>query len=103
MNLGIEDVYVFGRLLKSGLASRYGDLRRRIDRRVVRRIEMLSRLARGESVAARVLRSKALPLLTRSPVTRSRLIGMVTGLDHPLMQRAIEERELEHAWNGDVI
>jgi 2-polyprenyl-6-methoxyphenol hydroxylase-like FAD-dependent oxidoreductase len=88
MNLGIEDALVFSSLLKSGELSRYGDLRRRIDRRVVRRIEMLSRLARGESATARVLRSKALPLLMSAEVTRKRLIAMVTGLDHPLKEEA---------------
>jgi 2-polyprenyl-6-methoxyphenol hydroxylase-like FAD-dependent oxidoreductase len=101
MNLGIEDAFVFSQLLKSGRASRYGDLRRRIDRRVVRRIEMLSRLARGESAAARVLRLKALPLLMRSPLTRSRLIGMVTGLDHPLMESVPKERELMNVGNEE--
>lgn len=100
MNLGIEDAYVFSRLLKSGHSSRYGDLRRRIDRRVVRRIEMLSRLARGESAAARVLRTKALPLLMRSPVTRRGLVGMVTGLDHALSAAPPKQREVEHAWSS---
>jgi 2-polyprenyl-6-methoxyphenol hydroxylase-like FAD-dependent oxidoreductase len=97
MNLGIEDAWVFSRLLKSGQVSHYGELRRRIDRRVVRRIELLSRLARGESATARVLRSRALPLMTRAPITRNRLIAMVTGLDHPLNVPVSRERALAHA------
>lgn len=97
MNLGIEDAWVFSRLLRSGQLAHYGESRRRVDRRVVRRIELLSRLARGESATARMLRTTALPLMTRAPVTRSRLIAMVTGLDHPLPTATAEQPELEFA------
>jgi 2-polyprenyl-6-methoxyphenol hydroxylase-like FAD-dependent oxidoreductase len=84
MNLGIEDAWVFSRLVKSGRLSEYHSLRHEVDRRVMRRIEFISRLARGESSIARGLRATALPLLTTIPPTRRRIIQTVTGLDHPL-------------------
>lgn len=89
MNLGIEDAWTFSQLLQQGEMSRYGQLRHSIDQRVVRRIELLSRLARGESVGSRLLRSTALPAMIRIPGIRHRIVAMVTGLDHPLYPAAI--------------
>jgi 2-polyprenyl-6-methoxyphenol hydroxylase-like FAD-dependent oxidoreductase len=84
MNLGIEDAWVFAQLHKAGQLARYGELRHKTDHRVVRRIEVLSRLAIGESAAARVLRSTALPLMMKISITRGQILETVTGLDHPL-------------------
>lgn len=84
MNLGIEDAWVFSRLLKTGRLSEYDRLRRPVDRRVVRQVELLSRLVQGESRLSRLLRSTALPLLMRTSLFRRRMIQTVTGLDHPL-------------------
>lgn len=84
MNLGIEDAWVFSQLAKRGELQRYGWHRKRIDRQVVQRVNLVSRLARGESGIARVLRSLALPVLLRIPPLRNQMIAMVTGLDHPV-------------------
>jgi 2-polyprenyl-6-methoxyphenol hydroxylase-like FAD-dependent oxidoreductase len=95
MNLGIEDAWTFSQLLKEGELWRYDALRHRVDQRVVRRIEQLSRLARGESLGSRLLRSTAVPVMTRMPLTRNRLMTMVTGLDHPL--KAVANSRVSYA------
>jgi 2-polyprenyl-6-methoxyphenol hydroxylase-like FAD-dependent oxidoreductase len=84
MNLGIEDAWVFSELLKSGRMSRYAPLRRSVDYRVVKRVELFSRIVRGESVYARFLRSLAAVWLTRIPFVRRQIIQTVAGLDHAL-------------------
>ena len=84
MNLGIEDAWVFSRLLKAGRLSEYDRLRRPVDRRVVRQVELISRLVQGGSRLSRLLRSTALPILMRTRLFRSRMMETVTGLDHPL-------------------
>jgi 2-polyprenyl-6-methoxyphenol hydroxylase-like FAD-dependent oxidoreductase len=42
MNLGLEDAFVFGRLVRSNQMQRYEALRKAVDERVVRRIELMS-------------------------------------------------------------
>jgi 2-polyprenyl-6-methoxyphenol hydroxylase-like FAD-dependent oxidoreductase len=83
MNLGIEDAWVFSQMLIRGELADYGAQRYKVDRRVVKRIELLSRLARGESAGSRTLRS-VLPAIAHVPLMRSRMLTMLTGLDHPL-------------------
>ncbi|MDB5302990.1 MAG: 2-polyprenyl-6-methoxyphenol hydroxylase [Phycisphaerales bacterium] len=97
MNLGIEDAWVFSRLLKCGELSQYGRMRHEVDRRVVRRIELLSRLARGESTTSRLLRSTVLPLAARMPLARDRLFKTLTGLDHPLASYPSDQPTDVHA------
>lgn len=84
MNLGIEDAWVFAQLADRNQLDRYSELRRPVDAAVVRRVDRLSRLARGESIASRTLRSTLLPILTRLPASRKRLLATVSGLDHSL-------------------
>jgi 2-polyprenyl-6-methoxyphenol hydroxylase-like FAD-dependent oxidoreductase len=85
MNLGIEDAYVFSELLKHGEISTYGQRRHKVDRRVVRRIDLLTRMVKGESIGARVLRSVMPPLVGHNPLARKQIIASLTGLDHPVM------------------
>jgi len=61
MNLGIEDAWVFSELVKRNEMARYEELRKKIDGHVVNRIAMLSRIARGQSVLFRFVRSVILP------------------------------------------
>ncbi len=84
MNLGLEDAWVFARLAEAGQLSRYNDLRRPIDRQVVRRVEVLSRIASGESLFYRFVRSFVLPNATSLPFVRARMLATLAGLDHEL-------------------
>jgi 2-polyprenyl-6-methoxyphenol hydroxylase-like FAD-dependent oxidoreductase len=83
MNLGIEDAWVFAQCVAAGRLADYGKLRFKIDRSVVRRIELVSRLVRGESAGSRLLR-KLFPMMTRIPIMRNRFLEAATGLDHPI-------------------
>jgi len=64
--------------------ARYGSLRRQIDLRVVRQIERLTGIVRGESSISRLIRRWVLPRIVRIPMIRNRMITTLTGLDHPL-------------------
>jgi 2-polyprenyl-6-methoxyphenol hydroxylase-like FAD-dependent oxidoreductase len=88
MNLGLEDAWVFAELERAGRLSDYDRLRRPVDRRVVRQVELLSRVVAAESPLYRFVRSFLFPAATRIPFLRSRLVTTVTGLDHELPQVA---------------
>lgn len=82
MNLGIEDAYVFAALAKRGELARYEALRRPIDEAVVRRVKMLTRAVRGESMGARFIRRRIGPLLAANHAMRLNAMRTLTGLDH---------------------
>lgn len=84
MNLGIEDAWVFAELAAGGRLGEYEGLRRPVDRAVVRRVELLSRFAAGESLFFRVARRCLLPVATGVPLLRRRVVRVAAGLDHPL-------------------
>jgi 2-polyprenyl-6-methoxyphenol hydroxylase-like FAD-dependent oxidoreductase len=84
MNLGIEDAWVFSELVRTRHVHRYEGLRKPVDRAVVKRVERLSRVVRGESLLARMIRSAAIPLLTRLPALQRLVLPAITGLDHDL-------------------
>jgi 2-polyprenyl-6-methoxyphenol hydroxylase-like FAD-dependent oxidoreductase len=84
MNLGLEDARVFADLVRAGRLPEYDRLRRPVDRRVVRRVEFLSRIASAESAFYRLVRRFVLPTAVRIPFLRSRMVATVAGLDHEL-------------------
>jgi len=84
MNLGLEDAWVFSRLVQSGRIESYESLRKTCDSNVVRRVEVLSRTILAESFGARLARTMFLTVLIKLPFTRNKLLTAVTGLDHPL-------------------
>jgi 2-polyprenyl-6-methoxyphenol hydroxylase-like FAD-dependent oxidoreductase len=84
MNLGIEDAWVFSQLLHAGQLGDYGEQRYKVDRRVVRRIEVFSRVVRGESATARLLRENLVPVMMKIPASRHRIVKVMAGLDHDL-------------------
>ena len=84
MNLGIEDAFVFSQMSRTGQINRYGKVRCRVDRRVMKRIELLTRMARGESLVSRLFRSRVLPPLSHVGAIRRQMLNTVSGLDHPL-------------------
>jgi 2-polyprenyl-6-methoxyphenol hydroxylase-like FAD-dependent oxidoreductase len=84
MNLGIEDAWTFSQLAATGQMYDYDSIRHRIDARVVRRVKLLSRIAKGESLPSRLARRYLLPEAFRIAPASRRMLALVTGLDHPL-------------------
>jgi 2-polyprenyl-6-methoxyphenol hydroxylase-like FAD-dependent oxidoreductase len=84
MNLGIEDAWVFAELVRADRLADYDRLRRPVDRRVVRQVQLLSRIVAAESPWTRFVRTFLFPVATRLPWTRSRMVRTLTGLDHEL-------------------
>jgi 2-polyprenyl-6-methoxyphenol hydroxylase-like FAD-dependent oxidoreductase len=84
MNLGLEDAWVFSRLVQTGQIKRYGELREPVDKAVVHRIERLSRMVMGESWMLRTIRAVFMRWLIRVPAFQTRFTAAMTGLDHPL-------------------
>lgn len=84
MNLGIEDSFVLSELARADRLAEYSAMRHPVDWKVVKRVEMVSRMARGKSLATRAMRRVAIGYLTRVPFIRHQLMRTVTGLDHTL-------------------
>jgi len=84
MNLGLEDAWVFAELVKTNRLPDYDRLRRPVDRQVVRRVELMSRIASAESGLSRFVRAFVFPTAIKIPFLRTRMMATVTGLDHEL-------------------
>jgi 2-polyprenyl-6-methoxyphenol hydroxylase-like FAD-dependent oxidoreductase len=84
MNLGLEDAWVFAELARANRLSDYDRLRWTVDRQVVRRVKLISRIAAAESLFYRFVRAYVLPLAIKIPFLRAGIVGAVTGLDHEL-------------------
>jgi 2-polyprenyl-6-methoxyphenol hydroxylase-like FAD-dependent oxidoreductase len=82
MNLGIEDAWTFAELFKAGKLERYGKLRERIDGRVVKRVKMLTIMARGQNPITRLARRTIFPLVPRIPFLYTQMVNTASGLDH---------------------
>jgi 2-polyprenyl-6-methoxyphenol hydroxylase-like FAD-dependent oxidoreductase len=98
MNLGLEDAWVFAGLVRTDRSQAYDRLRRAVDRRVVHRVELLSRLVSAESALTRFLRGFVFPQAIKLPFVRGLMVRTVSGLDHELpdaLPSAGAGRELE--------
>jgi 2-polyprenyl-6-methoxyphenol hydroxylase-like FAD-dependent oxidoreductase len=84
MNLGLEDAWVFTELVRTDRLRAYDQLRWPVDQRVVRRVELLSRLASAESGFARFMRTFVFPPALKLPFARGLMVRTVSGLDHEL-------------------
>lgn len=84
MNLGIEDAWVFAELHKRGQTVDYHRLRYPVDLGVVRRVDRITRLMRGESAPTRFVRRALLPRMLSLPWVRRRMLETISGLDHPV-------------------
>jgi len=88
LNLGLEDAWVFAELLRRERLPDYEHLRRPVDRRVVARVELVSRVVAAASWFHHLLRRVVFPAALKTPLVRARLVATVTGLDHPLPEFA---------------
>jgi 2-polyprenyl-6-methoxyphenol hydroxylase-like FAD-dependent oxidoreductase len=84
MNLGLEDAWVFAELVQTDRLRAYDQLQRPVDRRVVRRVELLSRLVSAESGFTRFMRAFVFPSMVTLPFVRGLMVRTVSGLDHEL-------------------
>jgi len=84
MNLGLEDAWVFAELVRTDRLRAYDQLRRSVDRRVVHRVELLSRLVSAEAGFTRFLRGFVFPPAVKLPFVRGMMVRTVSGLDHEL-------------------
>jgi 2-polyprenyl-6-methoxyphenol hydroxylase-like FAD-dependent oxidoreductase len=55
MNLGLEDAWVFAELVRTNRLSEYDELRRPVDARVVRQVELLTRMITAKSSILRIM------------------------------------------------
>lgn len=84
MNLGLEDAWVFSRLVQLNQMDRYESLRKACDYRVVKQVELNSKVVMSQSALARLARAAFVPLVTKVPFLRARFLATITGLDHSL-------------------
>jgi 2-polyprenyl-6-methoxyphenol hydroxylase-like FAD-dependent oxidoreductase len=84
MNLGIEDSWSFAELLKNNQLDRYNALRLKIDQRVVKRVEFMTKVARAESLTIKFLRRNIVPFIQHLPFISQQMMKTGSGLDHPL-------------------
>jgi 2-polyprenyl-6-methoxyphenol hydroxylase-like FAD-dependent oxidoreductase len=82
MNLGIEDAWTFAELFKDGKLERYGSIRQRIDAKVVKRVKLLTTVARGQSGLTRLARRMIFPLVPKVPFLYQQVVRTASGLDH---------------------
>lgn len=84
MNLGIEDAWVFAQLAAEDRLAEYEPLRHRAVTKVVRRVEGLTEMARGEHFGPRLVRRLPFLLRVAAPLMRGSLARWTLGLDHEL-------------------
>lgn len=84
MNLGLEDAWVFSKLVRNGRLPEYDRLRHPVDRGVVRRVKILARIASAESWFDRFIRNYVLLKAINIPSIRALMVATITGLDHAL-------------------
>ncbi|TWT77970.1 Pentachlorophenol 4-monooxygenase [Posidoniimonas polymericola] len=84
MNLGIEDAWALAELAAKGQLNRYGALRTPVDHRVVKKIDRITHIVRGESAATRAARRVMVALLAHVPAVQRAMVRTVMGLDHVL-------------------
>ncbi|NUS12344.1 MAG: NAD(P)-binding protein [Streptomyces sp.] len=82
MNTGIQDAYALGLALAEDRVDGYEALRRPVARRVVDFTDRMTRIATVRRRPARALRNAALPLVTRIPAVRTRLLRELAELDY---------------------
>jgi 2-polyprenyl-6-methoxyphenol hydroxylase-like FAD-dependent oxidoreductase len=85
MNLGLEDAFIFSRrLVRSNHMQRYETVRKSVEARVVKRIELVSRVVLGKTWPARLIQFALLSSFVKIPLFRRQFLKTVTGLEHPL-------------------
>jgi len=88
MNLGIEDACVFAECAAVALQGErrrledFGRSRHKVHRKVIGRIKVLTKLARGQPGLVGGLRHCLIPGMTKFPPTSHSMLELLTGLDH---------------------
>jgi 2-polyprenyl-6-methoxyphenol hydroxylase-like FAD-dependent oxidoreductase len=84
MNLGLEDAWVFSQLAASRQLERYHQIRKPVDARIVKRIELISRMVVADSKIVRFVRALFARWGLKVPALRRQFIRTASGLDHRL-------------------
>ena len=92
MNLGLEDAWVFTELARMGRLAEYDRLRHQVDGKVVRQVELLSRVVSAQTSFYWFIRTVLFPMAIRVPFIHDRMLQTVTGLDHQMPQVITEAR-----------
>jgi 2-polyprenyl-6-methoxyphenol hydroxylase-like FAD-dependent oxidoreductase len=82
MNTGIQDGYALGRAFAEGRLDTYEARRRPVARRVVAFTDRMTVLATLRRRPARALRNAVLPLVSRIPAVRGRIVRELSELDY---------------------
>jgi 2-polyprenyl-6-methoxyphenol hydroxylase-like FAD-dependent oxidoreductase len=82
MNLGLEDAWVFAQLAAKGQLERFNTIRKPVDARIVRRIELVSRMVVADSSIVRLMRALFARWGLNVPAVRRQFIKIASGLDH---------------------
>jgi 2-polyprenyl-6-methoxyphenol hydroxylase-like FAD-dependent oxidoreductase len=82
MNTGIQDGHALGRALAEGRVGDYERLRRPVAERVLAFTDRMTRISTLRSAPARAVRNAVLPVLTRLPAVRRRLVTEMAELDY---------------------
>ena len=93
MNLGIEDAFVFADCAAGFLSGQleriedYDQLRRPVDKAVVRHVRALTSFVRNTGAGADLARRAVIPIAARLPFLIERVARIGLGLDHPVRLR----------------
>ncbi len=82
MNTGIQDGHALGRALAEDRVGDYENLRRPVAERVLAFTDRMTRISTLRSAPARAVRNAVLPVLTRLPAVRRRLVTEMAELDY---------------------
>lgn len=82
MNLGVEDAYVFARLIAEHRFDEYEALRRPVVQSVVRRVERMTQIARGRTFPAQFVRWCSPMIGAVGALSAGNLRKWALGLDH---------------------
>jgi 2-polyprenyl-6-methoxyphenol hydroxylase-like FAD-dependent oxidoreductase len=82
MNLGLEDAWVFAQLAAKRQLERYNTIRKPVDARIVKRIELISRMVVADSSIVRLMRALFARWGLKVPAVRRQFMTTASGLDH---------------------
>jgi 3-(3-hydroxy-phenyl)propionate hydroxylase len=85
MNLGIEDAYVFAELAAVDQLNRYHTLRHSTDYRVLRQIQRMTEVPKGQSPFSQVVRRVAPLIALFLPLGASKMRKWILGLEHEVI------------------
>lgn len=84
MNLGLEDAWVFAKLLHEREMQRYDNLRRAVVEKVARQVSHIMSVPRARTAPGKLVRAMPWLIQVIVPLLRSRMQPWLLGLDHDI-------------------